>query len=75
LSYCGEQLHSSSPNPEEKPLLLAENELLGAASSIEAASNKLSQMRPRQVHVKKIFFFKLLKIIRQNSATYLNILF
>ncbi|CAK5082389.1 unnamed protein product [Meloidogyne enterolobii] len=50
LSYCGEQLHSSSPNPEEKPLLLAENELLGAASSIEAASNKLSQMRPRQVH-------------------------
>uniref|UniRef100_A0A1I8B0U2 I/LWEQ domain-containing protein n=1 Tax=Meloidogyne hapla TaxID=6305 RepID=A0A1I8B0U2_MELHA len=50
LSHCGEQLHSSSPNHEEKPLLLVENELLGAASSIEAVSNKLSQMRPRQVH-------------------------
>lgn len=51
LSNCGEQLNYSSPNPEEKPLIMAENELLGAASSIEAVSNKLSQMRPRQINV------------------------
>jgi hypothetical protein len=50
LSHCGEQLHSSSPITEERPLDVAENELLGAASSIEAVSNKLSQLRPRQVH-------------------------
>ena len=77
MSHCGEQLHSSSPNPEEKPLVVAENELLGAASSIEAVSNKLSQLRPRQVHVsfnlKLLIFYK--KLNRQiDSLTTIIIL-
>ena len=32
----------------EDPTVIAENELLTAASSIEAAAKKLSQLQPRQ---------------------------
>jgi hypothetical protein len=50
LAQCGEQLRSSSPfGSDEQPAVIAENELHGAAISIEAVSNKLAQLRPRQV--------------------------
>ena len=32
----------------EDPNVIAENELLGAAASIEAAARKLAELRPRQ---------------------------
>lgn len=53
LAHCGELLRSSSPigSTEEQPAIVAENELLGAASSIEAVSNRLAQICPRQIHV------------------------
>ena len=34
-------------NPED-PNVIAENELLGAAASIEAAARKLAELKPRQ---------------------------
>ena len=52
LALCGEQLKSESGWVDtSEPAVIAENELLGAANSIEAAAVKLSQLRPRQVHV------------------------
>lgn len=53
LAHCGELLRSLSPihSQDEQPDIIAENELLGAASSIEAVSNRLAQICPRQVHV------------------------
>ena len=55
LANCGEQLRSSSPLGGEEQhhpaaAIVAENELMGAASAIEAVSNRLAQLRPRQVH-------------------------
>lgn len=44
----------------EDPTVIAENELLGAAASIDAAAKKLASLRPRQ-HVKVciIYTFRL----------------
>lgn len=44
----------------EDPTVIAENELLGAAASIDAAAKKLANLRPRQtndIKVNKSFFF------------------
>ena len=35
-----------------EPTVVAENELMGAANSIEEAAIKLAKLRPRQVHVR-----------------------
>lgn len=53
LANCGEELRTSSPlrSEEKMAAVTAENELLGAASSIEANSHKLALLRPRQVQV------------------------
>ena len=53
LANYGEQLRTSSPLGSEEKMasVTAENELLGAASSIEANSHKLALLRPRQVQV------------------------
>ena len=40
----------------EDPTVIAENELLTAAKSIEAAAMKLSQLRPRQMKVSITLF-------------------
>lgn len=51
LIACGEQFKSDqwAGASSSDPALAAENELLGAASSIEAASVKLAQLKPRDV--------------------------
>ena len=51
LIACGEQFKSDQwvGASSSDPTLAAENELLGAASSIEAASVKLAQLKPRDV--------------------------
>ena len=36
----------------EDPTVIAENELLGAASSIDAAAKKLANLRPRKPSIK-----------------------
>ncbi|XP_018022014.1 talin-2 isoform X3 [Hyalella azteca] len=38
----------------EDPTVIAENELLGAASSIDAAANKLLQLRPRRTQAREV---------------------
>uniref|UniRef100_A0A915D6V7 I/LWEQ domain-containing protein n=1 Tax=Ditylenchus dipsaci TaxID=166011 RepID=A0A915D6V7_9BILA len=51
LAQCGEQLRADSNWPENsEPTVIAENELMGAANSIEEAAVKLAKLRPRQVH-------------------------
>ena len=40
-------LGSDWVNPED-PNVIAENELLGAASAIEAAARKLAELKPRE---------------------------
>lgn len=57
LAQCGEQLRADSSTAwltadnGEASTVIAENELLGAANSIEEAAVKLARLRPRQVHV------------------------
>uniref|UniRef100_A0A8R1TSD6 FERM domain-containing protein n=1 Tax=Onchocerca volvulus TaxID=6282 RepID=A0A8R1TSD6_ONCVO len=48
LASCGELLKGDSWTDPSDPTAVAENELIGAANSIEAAAVKLSQLRPRQ---------------------------
>ncbi|VIO95611.1 Talin 1, putative [Brugia malayi] len=48
LVNCGELLKGDSWTDPSDPTAIAENELIGAANSIEAAAVKLSQLRPRQ---------------------------
>uniref|UniRef100_A0A1I8EQD5 I/LWEQ domain-containing protein n=1 Tax=Wuchereria bancrofti TaxID=6293 RepID=A0A1I8EQD5_WUCBA len=48
LVNCGELLKGDSWTDPSDPTAVAENELIGAANSIEAAAVKLSQLRPRQ---------------------------
>ncbi|VDN06084.1 unnamed protein product [Thelazia callipaeda] len=48
LINCGELLKGDSWTDPSDPTAVAENELIGAANSIEAAAVKLSQLRPRQ---------------------------
>lgn len=50
LVNCGELLNDDLSDPSD-PTVIAENELLGAANSIESASVKLAQLKPRQIHV------------------------
>ena len=45
----------------DDPTVIAENELLGAAASIDAAAKKLASLRPRrsiQVNVTQILLFQ-----------------
>lgn len=51
LVSCGELLKGDSWTDPSDPTAVAENELIGAANSIEAAAVKLSQLRPRQTQV------------------------
>lgn len=54
LSQCSEQLRASGTpigTPEEPAVVIAENELMVAANSVDAVSHKLAQLRPRQTHV------------------------
>lgn len=51
LLSCGELLKGDSWTDPSDPTVVAENELIGAANSIEAAAVKLSQLRPRQTQV------------------------
>jgi hypothetical protein len=46
--------------PVQDPEAIAENELLGAATSIEAAAEKLKHMRPRHVQHVSLIIFKFL---------------
>ncbi|XP_070547100.1 talin-1-like isoform X3 [Ptychodera flava] len=48
LVQCAEALKGSDWVDPEDPNVIAENELLSAASSIEAAARKLQQLRPRE---------------------------
>ncbi|XP_077996572.1 talin-1-like isoform X2 [Glandiceps talaboti] len=48
LVQCAEALKGSDWVDPEDPHVIAENELLSAASSIEAAARKLQQLRPRE---------------------------
>lgn len=50
LVSCGELLKGDAWTDPSDPTAVAENELVGAANSIEAAAVKLAQLRPRQVH-------------------------
>jgi hypothetical protein len=50
----------------EDPTVIAENELLGAASSIDAAAKKLANLRPRISSTKVIHYF-LLSFDRPNK--------
>lgn len=48
----------------EDPTVIAENELLGAAASIDAAAKKLASLRPRQnIKVNNSLTFLLIKYI------------
>lgn len=61
LASCGELLKGDSWTDPSDPTAVAENELIGAANSIEAAAVKLFQLRPRQTQVKvklKLCVFK-----------------
>jgi hypothetical protein len=52
LAQCCDTLRTNSwPDgiPVQDPEAVAENELLGAATAIESAAEKLKQMRPRHV--------------------------
>lgn len=40
----------------DDPTVIAENELIGAANSIDAAARKLMALRPRRVEKKVILF-------------------
>lgn len=51
-------LGSDWVDPED-PTVIAENELLGAAASIDAAAKKLASLRPRRSSVVKVGFAKL----------------
>lgn len=59
MTQCSEQLRVDSVSAEwlsernlAEPIAVAENELIGAANSIEEASVKLARLRPRQIHVR-----------------------
>lgn len=51
LVSVAKRLKGSDWVDPEDPTVIAENELLGAAASIEAAARKLANLRPRQ-HIK-----------------------
>lgn len=58
LTQCSEQLHTDSVSNEwlskrnsSEPIAIAENELIGAANSIEEASAKLTKLRHCHIHV------------------------
>jgi hypothetical protein len=53
--YCA-KLGTDWEDPED-PTVIAENELLGAASSIDAAAKKLANLRPRVSSIKVILSF------------------
>ena len=55
--FCGDA-GTDWEDPED-PTVIAENELLGAASSIDAAAKKLANLRPRVSSTKVIFHFVL----------------
>lgn len=66
LAHCGEQLRADTSTPwldGEATTALAENELLGAANSIEEAAVKLARLRPRQVHVSRLLILKIFHIL------------
>lgn len=50
LVSCGELLKGDSWVDPGDPAAAAENELMGAATLIEAASLKLSKLKPREIH-------------------------
>lgn len=52
----------------EDPTVIAENELLGAASSIDAAAKKLANLRPRISSTKVIHYFLFYRSIDQTSS-------
>ncbi|MCL4118751.1 UNVERIFIED_CONTAM: hypothetical protein GTU68_045364, partial [Idotea baltica] len=54
LVSTAEQLKGNEWEDPEDPTVIAENELLGAANSIEAAARKLQSLRPRQTHTKEL---------------------
>ena len=51
LGSVAQLLKGSDWEDPEDPIVIAENELLGAASSIDAAAKKLASLRPRRVQV------------------------
>lgn len=60
LANCVELLKGDSWTDPSDPAAVAENELIGAANSIEAAAVKLSKLRPRQTQVEtrlKLYVF------------------
>lgn len=51
---CVEALKGTDWVDPDDPTVIAENELLGAASSIDAAAKKLAQLQPRRTSIKVI---------------------
>ena len=69
LAQTAEMLKGQDWVDPDDPMLIAENELLGAAQSIEKAAKKLSTLKPRKeissqkVNL-KVFFFIILSLFR-----------
>ena len=53
----------------DDPTVIAENELLGAANSIDAAAKKLASLRPRRSIQVIIYFFFVLVFIFNKKKT------
>lgn len=52
LVTAAELLKGSDWVDPDDPTVIAENELLGAAASIDAAAKKLASLRPRRTSIK-----------------------
>lgn len=58
LAQTAELMKGSDWVDPDDPMLIAENELLGAAQSIEKAAKKLASLKPRkEVHGTVSFYF------------------
>ena len=59
LAQTAELLKGADWVDPDDPMLIAENELLGAAQSIEKAAKKLSTLKPRAEQTGKVSYFLL----------------
>ena len=57
LAQTAEMLKGADWVDPDDPMLIAENELLGAAQSIEKAAKKLASLKPRKDTSKSVIFF------------------
>ena len=65
LAQTAEMLKGQDWVDPDDPMLIAENELLGAAESIEKAAKKLSTLKPRkEISSQKVSTFIILRLFR-----------